>query len=99
MCSERKQILINFDDDGLTGLGNGAVEGIYGAWCLIVGSQDALHTSIRVSGSYIDESAARLEPIGAGRYLATTVVTSIRVMMSSGNIASGTATLYGLVNS
>lgn len=78
-------------------LGNAAGESLYSGLVLINNSQDsAAHTQIRYKGMYFNKAGSDRYPRGGGAYVADTVVTSIRLLVSSGNIASGTATLYGV---
>jgi len=45
---------------------------------------------------FVDSAGVWRYAMGAGSYNATTVIDAFRLMMSSGNIASGTIALYGL---
>ena len=45
---------------------------------------------------FVDSAGVWRYAMGAGSYNATTVINAFRLMMSSGNIASGTIALYGL---
>tara|TARA_B100001063_G_scaffold146976_1_gene137227 strand:+ start:26 stop:559 length:534 start_codon:yes stop_codon:yes gene_type:complete len=84
-------------------LGNASLDGGFSGTCNLFGPQLNVPTYIRFSGisSKTDGQIDRYggDHYGSGKTKAATVVNAIQFLMTSGNIASGTITMYGLVNS
>jgi hypothetical protein len=59
-------------------------------------SQTTDNHPISYAGGYIDSAGSYVYQAGYGTYQSTTAVTAIRILSSSGNIASGTFKLYGI---
>lgn len=90
-------VVLNYDNNSLTNLGSGAVEGGYSGWLILSGTQDtAVSSTVRIDAVYTDEEGVVSNCTGGGVYIATTAVTSLRFLMSSGNVESGTITVYGV---
>lgn len=56
----------------------------------------SFHKRFRWAHSYDGVSNATISNVGGGAYQATTALTGIRLLFNSGNIAAGTARLYGI---
>lgn len=80
------------------GIGNVANEEVHGVMHIFSPSE-AVETSLVYSQSREDQVQFMHQEHGSGKYDSTTAVTSLRMMMSSGNIASGEFRLYGIVKS
>jgi hypothetical protein len=63
-------------------------------------SSTTLHKMFHWTGYVVDTAANGFSTGGGGKYEGGTgAITGIRLYYSSGNIASGEATLYGIANS
>lgn len=83
---------------GTIGIGNATGES-YSAVVYINNPADAsLYTSINFTANYILSGGDTMGLVGSGARLAVADVDAIRFLMSSGNITSGTFTLYGLAS-
>jgi len=82
---------INVDNSGVTGL-----IGYTGSFSLFRPSNAARH-KFRAEGDYLNQSNIYVHNIVSGRSEATTAVNGMQVVASSGNLSTGTVTLYGLV--
>ena len=84
------------------GIGNATGEGLTGDYFL---NNPDLNTTTYLTGSVVYTTATGAiggyigDQFGAGKTKAATVVNAIQFKFSSGNIASGTITMYGRVNS
>ena len=73
--------------------------GRYAAWMVLSNARDiAQYTSICWKHMFINENNETLVGMGAGFWMDNTVLTSIRLLMSSGDIDFGTMTVYGVSN-
>jgi len=79
-----------------TGVGTGANEDLCGEITIYDPSNTGFNTMVTYNISQRTSAALTRTTVGAGQYLADTAVTAIRLIMSSGNIASGEFRLYGL---
>ena len=77
-------------------VGSAAGEGLSFSAFLFDPSNSNTHTHIEYNTTSKSTSGGPQLSIGGGWYLATTAVTAIRFLFSSGNIASGEFRLYGL---
>jgi len=97
-ASAAAQMLITPTGSATTNLGSSTGENLSGFVRINNPSQSSYyHTLDWIWGSY-SSGAVAASGLGSGVYLATTAVTAIRFLMSSGNIASGTFILYGVKN-
>jgi hypothetical protein len=84
---------INFPAVGY-GMGNGSND--QSRWEItITGAHDAVKTGVHIVGNY-NTGSGLYSFSGGGMYNATTAVDAIRFLMSSGNISTGTFSLYGI---
>jgi hypothetical protein len=82
------------------GNGNLATEGCAGQMMFHEPSSTTLHKMFHWTGYVVDTAANGYSTGGGGKYEGGTgAITGIRLYYSSGNIASGEATLYGIANS
>jgi hypothetical protein len=79
-----------------TGLGNAATESLNGQLTLMNPSGTAYHKLVISEVVYINDAGVMISGRTAGRRASTADVDAIRLMMSSGNIATGTFALYGI---
>lgn len=56
----------------------------------------SLYKAFKVEGGYKNNDGNRYALTGSGWYLSATAVNALRLIMSSGNIASGTVRVYGI---
>jgi hypothetical protein len=89
---------IIMNDSGVNSLGNVAGEEVSGVM-YIHGPASAVHTSCHYSQSREDADDFMQQEVGSGKWDSTTAVTSVRFLMSSGNVASGEFKLYGIKKS
>lgn len=80
-----------------TGIGNASTEGWNGTVELLNLTSSSLYSRLSVSGSYISAAGASVWCFGGGARKAAQDTDAIRVLFSSGNIASGKYALYGYV--
>jgi hypothetical protein len=82
------------------GQGNLATEGCAGKMYFHEPSSTTLHKMFHWTGYVVDTSSNGYSTGGGGKYEGGTgAITGIKLYYSSGNIASGEATLYGIANS
>jgi hypothetical protein len=81
---------------GSSGMGNAAGEATGGMMYIHSPSDTGTHTYLHGNAAGERSDSALMGIYFGGRYEATTAVTSIRFLMSSGNITSGEFKLYGL---
>lgn len=80
------------------GIDSGSTNGFGGELIIVNPSSSSRYKDIRFSGSYDNNSGNYTYVFGSGRYEgATTAINGIRLLMSSGNIASGTFKLFGVL--
>ena len=86
------QISLTGDD----GMGNAAGE--TAAFQVYIHSPDdaSVYTAVTWNGTYHDGAGVINYSVGGGQYLATTAVTSVRILPTSSTIAAGEFKLYGL---
>lgn len=89
---------IIMNDTGVNSLGNVSGEEVSGAM-FIHGAASAVDTYCHFHHSREDATGRIQNETGVGKWVDTTAVTSIRMLMSSGNIASGEFKLYGIKKS
>jgi hypothetical protein len=83
-----------------TGIGNAAGEsGFTGEIHIWSPSNSSIHTQVTWNGGYKRSDSLMSDVNGSGVYSATTAVDAAQVLMSSGNISSGTVRLYGVSKS
>ena len=80
----------------VAGISNAATGGLCGALKLFSPGSAALHKIFRGETGYYAPDANFYANVNIGAWKATTAVNALRVLMSSGNIASGTVRIYGL---
>jgi hypothetical protein len=91
------QIVITGANGGGQGIGNAAGEHYSGSVKFDNPESSSDFQLFRIEAAYLNTTTALNGPVtGAGKYNSATAVTAIRFMMSSGAIASGRFTLYGL---
>ena len=81
----------------LADVGTGTSEDFCGVIYLFDPASATSYKKTTCNGAYIDSAPALLSTLSSGIYKTATAVTAVRLQMSSGNIASGTITLYGLL--
>lgn len=87
---------------GYQGIGNAASDAGLSGTCNIFSPQLNVPTYIHFSGIYTLATGAVARYgliLGSGKTKVATIVNAIQFSMTSGNIASGTITMYGRVNS
>jgi len=89
---------IIMNDFTVNALGNGSGEGVSGTM-FIHGPSSGLGTYCHYHHSRIDASGRIQNETGTGQWMTLTPVTSLRIFLSAGNIASGEFKLYGLKKS
>lgn len=80
-------------------IGNATGEGFSGYVDIYSPSNTSLHTLVSFQMIGLSTATAMRASYGGGKYSATTAVTSLRFLMTSGNITSGEFKLYGLQKS
>lgn len=77
-------------------LGTGASQVFYGEVNISNCSQATQEKRWKSHSSYVSSGANNIVDVGGGRFVTTSAIDGFRFLMSAGNIASGTFTLYGL---
>lgn len=83
-------------DNVTRSVGNGAAEGWSGRIWVNGHSSASKRCTATYIGHYVKPNGAMHFTRGAGSLVATSAVDGLRILFDSGNIASGTASLYGL---
>lgn len=78
-------------------LGNGAAEALDGEIRLWNMPSTTNQKSVSIDTTWEDAASDRFRSTGGGANTTTSAVNAVKLAMSSGNIASGTATLYGVL--
>jgi hypothetical protein len=97
--ASQTQFLITPTGSGLTNCGNNTGENLSGTVEIQNPSQSSLYHLLNWDYNNFSSGATPSAGFGGGAYVSATAVTAVRFLMSSGSIASGVFTLYGIKNS
>lgn len=97
-ASSAAQIQVTPTGSATTNLGSNTGEALSGFFMIRNPAQATKYHTVDWQIGYFSSGAVPASGHGAGVFKSTTAVTAVRFLMSSGNIASGTFTLYGVKN-
>ena len=81
---------------GSTGIGNGATEGVDLTIRIMNPSSTSKYVALTWEGIFVDSSGITVFFKGGGNFKTTSAVDAVRFLQNSGNISTGTFSLYGV---